>query len=496
MTESGLIDVNVQLGPLAGGARGAPLETVVGEREAHGIGRSLVRHRTALLGEAELGNSVLLDDIVGDPGFVPVGVLSVDRAEVRDMAAPLAGRVAAFWLEGRAAPGSGLSAEPIVRAAARTGRPVMVPVAGWGSAAAIGAATEGLGVPVVLTGSHYTTSVDDVAAGRRYEHLHFDTSSMAHFRAIETFVGAIGVERVLFGSGSPFRAIQSSINAILGANIPDDAKRAILGGNAARIFDLPSRDIQLPDLVRPARAYDVHTHGGPMPWDVPFFGDDALMPTLATDNNTGLAVASSVLAIAADLEAGNREMVELCARVPGQLGYLVADPNDIDASRDILRRWGGEPGIVGVKVHTEWSHRHTGSPQIAALFDVLADHGRPVKIHNDGPDWDQHLLRIARDHPRLPIIIAHSGLGHPMVEGARIAAQADNIYAEMSSSFAQLPAVREFIRTIPPERMLFGTDAPLLDPSFVLGTYQDAGIPAADRDRVYWDNAARLFGVG
>ena len=51
------------------------------------------------------------------------------------------------------------------------------------------------------------------------------------------------------------------------------------------------------------------------------------------------------------------------------------------------------------------------------------------------------------------------------------------------------------IRTIPPERMLFGTDAPLLDPAFVLGTYQDAGIPAADEDRIYWDNAARLYGV-
>ena len=233
-----------------------------------------------------------------------------------------------------------------------------------------------------------------------------------------------------------------------------------------------------------------------MPWDVPFQNDDALMPTLAADIAAGHAVASSVLAIAADLEAGNREMVELCARVPGQLGYLVADPNDIDASRDLLRRWGGAPGIVGVKVHTEWSHRHTGSPQIAALFDVLADHGRPVKIHNDGPDWDRHLLRIARDHPRLPIIIAHAGLGHPMVEGARIAAQADNIYAEMCSSFAGLSAVREFIRTIPAERMLFGTDAPLLDPAFVLGTYQDAEIPAADQDRIYWDNAARLFGVG
>jgi predicted TIM-barrel fold metal-dependent hydrolase len=497
MTPShGFIDVNVQLGPVAGGARGAPMDTVVRERDSHGVRISLVRHRTALLAEAELGNRTLLEEIAGDPGFAPVGVVSVDRADVVDIAAPLAGRMAAFWLEGRAAPGSGLSAEPMVQIAARTGRPLMVPISGWGSAAAIGAATEGLGVPVVLTGSHYTTSVEDLAAGRRYEHLHFDTSSMAHFRAIETFVAAIGAERVLFGSGSPFRATQSSLNAILVAAIGDDAKRAILAGNAARIFGLPAGPVALPAVVRPARTFDVHTHTGPMPWDVPDRGDAALMPALARDNATEHAVASNVLAIAADLEAGNRRTVEACANDKGLLGYLVADPNDIEASRDLLRRWGGEPGIVGVKVHTEWSHRHTGSPQIAALLEVLAEHGRPVKIHNDGPDWDQHLLRIARAHPRLPIIIAHAGLGHPMVEGARIAAQADNIYAEMSSSFAQLPAAREFIRTIPPERMLFGTDAPLLEPAFVLGTYQDAEIPAADQDRIYWDNAARLFGLG
>jgi len=497
MTKSlGIVDVNVQLGPVAGGARGAPMETVVAERDRHGIRVSLVRHRTALVGESALGNAVLLDEVAGDPGFAPVGVLSVDRAEPGDQATAVAGQVKAFWLGGRSAPGAGLSAEPLVQAAARTGRPLLVPISGWGSAAAIGAATAGLGVPVILAGSHYTTSVDDLAAGRRYEHLHFDTSSMAQFRAIETFVGALGAERVLFGSGSPFRAIQSSINAIVAAAIPDDAKRAILGDNAARLFDLPAKAVELPALVRPSRAFDVHTHTGPMPWDVPDVGDDALMPALVRDNATGHAVASSVLAIAADLEAGNRRAVEACARNPGLLGYVVADPNDIEASREQLRRWGDAPGMVGVKVHSEWSKRHTGSPQMAALFDVLAEHGRPVKIHNDGPDWDRHLLRIAQGHPRLPIIIAHAGLGHPMVEGALIAREADNIYAEMSSSFAQLPAVREFIRTIPSERMLYGTDAPLLDPAFVLGTYQDADIPGADEDRVYWDNAARLFGVG
>ena len=493
--DRGYIDINVQVGPPTGGARGAPLDAVLAERRSHGIGVSLVRHRTALLAEADLGNRQLLEICESEPGLLPIAVLSVDRSADVDPVRGLGDRVAGYWLQGRASPGASFSGEALLRAAARTGRPLLVPVDGWGSAARIGAATAELGVPVVLIGSHYNTSVDDLAAGRRYEHLHFDTSSMAHYKAIETAVRMLGAERVLLGTGSPLRAIQSSLNAILSADVDDATKRAILAENASRLFDIRPGRVDLPEVVRPERAIDTHTHSGPMPWDVPDEGDEALMPALATHNRTTHAVASSVLAIAADLEAGNRRTVEGSAAMPGRLGYLVADPNDIEASREQLRRWADAPGIVGVKVHTEWSRRHTGSREIADLFDVLAVHGRPVKIHNDGPDWDQHLLRIARKHPDLPIIIAHAGLGFPNLEGARIAREADNIYAEMSSSFAQLPTVREFLRTIPAERMLFGTDAPLLDPAFVLGTYQDAGIPAADQPRIYWDNAARLFGL-
>jgi predicted TIM-barrel fold metal-dependent hydrolase len=66
----------------------------------------------------------------------------------------------------------------------------------------------------------------------------------------------------------------------------------------------------------------------------------------------------------------------------------------------------------------------------------------------------------------------------------------------MCSSFAQIQTVREVARIVPRHKFLFGTDAPLLEPSFVLGTYQDADIPSDQEDDVYYGNAARLFGLG
>jgi predicted TIM-barrel fold metal-dependent hydrolase len=492
----GFIDVNAEIGPAHGNASGATADVLAREQQTHGIRYALVRHRNALLSETRYGNRELLEACEADPGLLPIAVLAPQRTDTLDEATALGPRVAGFWLERRATPGFGSAAtDALVRAAARTGRPLFVQIGAYGDATQIGQATADLGVPVVLAGWHYDNSVDTIAAARRYEHLHLDTSRAAHMGAIEIAAAAIGPERILLGSGAPFRAIQSSVNAILTARIGDDAKRAILGGNAARLLGLPTPEIQLPAVRKPARNIDVHTHSGPLPWDANDLGDDQLLVELARQTNSTYAVASNILAIASDSEAGNREIVEGGRTIKGRVGYLAADPNDIEATREQIHRWGDAPGIVGAKVHCQWSHNLTGSRNIWELFKVLADFGKPVKIHNDGHDWDEHLLRIAREHPRLPIVVAHGGLGFPDLPAARLSATADNIYVEMCSSFAQIPTVREVVRIVPRHKFLFGTDAPLLEPSFVLGTYQDAGIPGDQQDDVYFNNAARLYGL-
>jgi predicted TIM-barrel fold metal-dependent hydrolase len=492
----GFIDVNGLVGPAHGQAGGADVDTLTRERRAHGIHTSLVRHLNATHSETRRGNRELLDACERDGALIPVATLLPQRSDVLDSAAEFGPKVAAFRLEGRAQPGLASAAtDRLIRAAARTGRPLIVPIDTYGDASRVGAATAGLGVPVVLTGWHYNNSVDTLAAAQRYDHLHVDTSGAAHLRAIELAVQLIGAERVLFGSGAPFRAIQSSLNAILDAEISDDRKRLILGGNAARIFGLPAPTITLPDVWRPERSIDVHTHSGPLPWDVLDLPDEDLVKETRAKANGRYAVASSILAIAADLEAGNREMVEGNKTIEGRVGYLVADPTERETARDHIRRWGDAPGIVGIKVHCQWSHRVTGSQDIWNLFNILADYGKPVKIHNDGDDWNVHLLRIAREHPKLPIVIAHGGLGFPDLPGAQLTLDADNVYLEMCSSFAQVQTVRKVARIIPRHKFLYGTDTPLLDPSFVLGTYTDADIPADQRDDVFYANAARLYGL-
>lgn len=510
MATRGFVDVNTRFGPDHGtaGTAGAPLELLVAERQAHGIRISLASSLLATWADGPTGNR-LAAEAAADPANGLAAVAVVGARQSSDAAhrvneAERAGAVG-YRLDGwDGALPPPESVREILGAVARTGRPLLIPIGRFGAASMIGAATEGLGIPVVLLGSHYTTVVDDLAAAVRYPQIYLETSALAHFRAIETAVWTIGVERILFGTGSPARAAASPIGAVLAAAIPDEAKRAIMAGNAVRLFGLADGPVDLAMPAGPARAFDVHTHFGPFDFDVPDVADADLLGALEYPA-TRAAVASAALGIFGDPARGNAQAARAAAgtatgrpgagdRGDGIYGYVVADPTDLAHSEQQLRRYLDAPGMLGVKVHGEWSGTLTTAPAMTDLFALLAQFGRPVKIHNAGAGWDEALGVIARRHPRLPIIIAHAGLGTPSVEGARLAASNDNVYLEMSSSFAHLPTVREAVAIAGPDRLLWGSDAPLLEPAFVLGTYLDAGLAPDSMDRVFWGNAAQLFG--
>jgi len=53
---------------------------------------------------------------------------------------------------------------------------------------------------------------------------------------VEMAVRELGAERVLYGSDAGGRSFASQLAKVVGANVPDDAKRLILGGNLRRLL--------------------------------------------------------------------------------------------------------------------------------------------------------------------------------------------------------------------------------------------------------------------
>lgn len=492
----GAIDVTAVIPSGSEGPAGLVTELV-----RAGVSAAVARHRDALLGDPDTGNRRAGEVAVASAGaIVPMAVIApiraghaastIDRAIASGARACWLGT--ATWSASPATPSAAVDA--LLAEVARAGLPLFVPLERWGDATAIGQRTARLGIPVVLVGSHYTHSVDDLAAAERWPHLHLETSRMAHLGAVEAAVAQIGHERLLLGTGAPDRSPTAPVNAILAAAIPDDARRAILGGNAARLLGLSQRPVRLRAPLVANGAIDVHGHLAPTPWDVPDLGPAAFADAQAR-RGIAVTIASSVDAIAAHAPTGNAAAVRDVAGEARLRAYLVTDPRDLAATRADLVRHGDAINVVGVKVHSQWSGTATADPSMAALFDLLAAHGRPVKIHNDGDGWDAALRRLADRHPRLPIIIAHAGPGTPVLAAARVASATANVHLELASSFASLSEVRTVIHATPPDRLLFGTDAPLLEPAFALGTHADAGVSPETHPAVFRDTAARLFGI-
>ena len=98
------------------------------------------------------------------------------------------------------------------------------------------------GVPFLMghSGSGFAYDCYIKAAGKS-PNLYLDlTYSREHTNMIEHMVGAVGAERVVWGSDSPTFSMGQQIGKVLFARISDADKKTILLDNAARLFNVPA----------------------------------------------------------------------------------------------------------------------------------------------------------------------------------------------------------------------------------------------------------------
>jgi len=437
----------------------------------HGVRRGLLAMRAA---RHEQANDHVL--AAADTELLPVATLNPVQyldwpAELERVGA--AGAVALRFFPD--AQGWSVHSEAFQVMRRRIAVPLLLPVGTFGDATAIGAATHGHGA-VVLVGAHYTQLGDCLAALERWPHLYLETSRLAHFRAVETVVRSVGADRLLFGSGAPTRPIQAALNMVFAARIGVSDKRAILAGNAARLFDVREEHFELPAPTVAQNLIDVHGHIGALGLPTPSICPSEQV-AVAAQYGIVTTIASSLRAIANDAEAGNVET--LAAACPELRAYVVVDPNDLSsACRAMDAAYAGDRA-VGAKLHCSYARSPTASRATVALLHEVARRGRPLLIHVDGPDWDTALAEVARAHPRWKVILAHGGPGTTVRAAAEIVERTDNVFVELSTSFPDLPLIREVVQRVGHGRLLFGSDAPLLDAAYALGVYADAGADLA-----------------
>ena len=502
-----IFDVNTHFGRRIDADYDLSLDALLAGLDSHGVAGALSYSLQGVHYDARVGNSETLAVARRHPHILPAATL--DLREYLDWRADIDGCLKAGVRAFRFFPelqgwsvSSGFFGRLLDRLAG-SGVCLIFAAGGlttrWGHAEELARLTAGRGLPLILTDTNYQTMAEVITVMRAHPHVHVETNWLASVDAVEIMAELVGADRILYGSNAPLHPMQKALNQVLEADISDADKGAILGGNAIRLFDIPPRALAgrpAAPTLEPAGfdepIVDVHSHFGH--WRLPD-RDEHYDPAgmLARMRRYGIqrSIVSAYEAMRCDMAAGNRALVDAIAGHPELLGYVELNPHQLDASCEQMDRYYGLPNVVGCELELSHTVQPTGSPEVRALMAEIAKRGKPVLFMPAGGGDAPAERQLALDNPDLTIIHAH-GMD---VHWARIVADAPNICVEFNRSASIHHEIRDCLRVLGPERLLFGSDQTLLSLGASVGLYLDAGLSSAERRLILYENAVRLFGL-
>jgi uncharacterized protein len=239
---------------------------------------------------------------------------------------------------------------------------------------------------------------------------------------------------------------------------------------------------------------DIHAHYGK--W--PFVGRDAEIEDIKAamkKHDIQAFFLSSSKAIMYDFIEGNHELFSNIADVQGLYGYVVVNPNYMEESLDEVRKYADNPKFIGVKYHPEYCKKPADCEEMIPLFQMMEALNAPVLIHTfgDGLSSPLRLHNVNSKFPNVKLIAAHMG-GNRFDLGIQLAKEANqNVFLEICSTDISCDKIKLAMDAAGAERILFGTDYSLFDPSYTIGAVESSQLANMERQMLFYENALKVF---
>lgn len=170
------------------------------------------------------------------------------------------------------------------------------------------------------------------------------------------------------------------------------------------------------------------------------------------------------------------------------------EKGSLGAAREYL----GKENFVGVKLHPLMDAYLPSDPVLHPVMEVAEDFDVPVQIHCGHPPFSLpwSFEPLARNFPKVPIILLHMGHGHVVyINGAiEVAERNPNLYLETSGTTMHTK-IKEAVKRVGSERVLYGDDIPCGHPSWELEKVRAAGLEDDDFKKLLGENARKLYKI-
>ena len=208
--------------------------------------------------------------------------------------------------------------------------------------------------------------------------------------------------------------------------------------------------------------------------------------------------------------ANNDYLIDAVRRFPDKLiGFACVQPLDARDAQELARCL--DAGLMGLGELGPDGQRFDIEDKriLQASAEVLMQYDRPLVTHTSEPmghayagkgqTFPWKLLKLARNFPELKIVMSHWGGGLPFYElMPEVGDDLRNVYYDSAAStylyrFDIFPVAA---RIVGADRILWGTDYPLLSQAKMLQRVRESGLEADELEAVLGGNAARLLRLG
>lgn len=209
----------------------------------------------------------------------------------------------------------------------------------------------------------------------------------------------------------------------------------------------------------------------------------------------------------------NEEIAEAAAANPDVLiPFASVDPNKGRRAVEETRRLIRDYGFRGFKLHPNVQAFYPNDRALYPLYEVLAEAGLPVLFHSGHsgigaglPGGGGIRLKysnpmyvddVAVDFPELPIVLAHPSFPW-QDEAISVALHKQQVYIDLSGWSPKYfpPQLVRYANTLLRDRVLFGSDYPMITPDRWLQDFAEADFKDEVRPLILKENAARLLGL-
>jgi predicted TIM-barrel fold metal-dependent hydrolase len=210
---------------------------------------------------------------------------------------------------------------------------------------------------------------------------------------------------------------------------------------------------------------------------------------------------------------GNDTVAEVAAQYPDVLiPFASINPHRGKAGVDEAKRLIADGVICGFKFHPPLQEFFANDRLAYPLYEVIAEAGLPALFHTGhsgigtrvrgGGGVRQkygnpiYLDDVAVDFPDMPIIMAHPSFPW-QDEAISVCLHKPQVYIDLSGWSPKYfaPILIQYANTLLKDKMLFGSDFPVITPDRWLKDFEAIGIKDEVRPMILKDNAVRLFGL-